>query len=38
MAFDYKKEYREFYQPAKSPGIIQIPEMNDIAAGGKGRP
>lgn len=24
MAFDYKKEYKEFYLPPKAPGIIEI--------------
>ena len=38
MAFDYKKEYREFYLPPKKPGIIEIPEMNFIAVSGKGNP
>ena len=28
MAFDYKKEYKEFYLPPKNPGFIEIPEMN----------
>ena len=38
MAFDYKKEYKEFYLPPKKPGIIDIPEMNYIAVRGKGNP
>jgi len=38
MAFDYKKEYKEFYMPKKKPGIIEIPEMNYIAVRGKGDP
>ena len=28
MAFDYKKEYKEFYMPKNKPGIIEIPKMN----------
>ena len=28
MAFDYKKEYKEFYMPKNKPGIIEIPQMN----------
>ena len=28
MAFDYKKEYKEFYLPPKKPGIVTIPPMN----------
>ena len=27
MAFDYKKEYKEFYMPPKKPGIVEVPEM-----------
>lgn len=38
MPFDYKKEYKEFYHPPKKPGIIDVPEMNYIAARGKGDP
>lgn len=38
MAFDYKKEYKEFYMPKKKPGIIEIPKMNYIAVKGKGNP
>ena len=38
MAFDYKKEYKEFYMPKNKPGIIEIPEMNYIAVRGKGNP
>ena len=38
MAFDYKKEYKEFYMPKESPQIITIPQMNYIAVRGKGNP
>ena len=38
MAFDYKKEYKEFYQPKSKPSIINIPKMNYIAIRGKGDP
>lgn len=38
MAFDYKKEYEEFYMPKKKPGIVEIPKMNYIAVRGKGNP
>lgn len=38
MPFDYKKEYKQFYQPPKKPGLIEIPEMNYIAVRGKGNP
>ena len=38
MAFDYKKEYKEFYLPPKTPGIITVPAMNFLAVRGKGDP
>ena len=38
MAFDYKKEYKEFYMPKNKPSIIEIPKMNYIAVRGKGDP
>lgn len=38
MAFDYKKEYKEFYLPPRKPGIVNVPEMNYIAVRGKGDP
>lgn len=38
MAFDYKKEYKEFYMPKSKPGIVEIPTMNYIAVRGKGDP
>lgn len=38
MAFDYKKEYKEFYLPKNRPEIIEIPAMNFIAVRGKGDP
>lgn len=38
MAFDYKKEYKEFYLPPNKPQIIDIPEMNFIAVRGRGNP
>ncbi len=38
MAFDYKKEYKEFYMPANKPSIIIVPKMNYIAVHGKGNP
>ncbi len=38
MAFDFKKEYKEFYMPKKKPGIIEVPTMNYIAVRGKGDP
>lgn len=38
MAFDYKKEYKEFYLPKSKPNIVTIPKMNYIAVRGKGNP
>ena len=38
MAFDYKKEYKEFYLPPKKPSLVTIPPMNFVAVQGKGDP
>ena len=38
MAFDYKKEYKEFYMPKSKPAIVKVPVMNYIAVRGKGNP
>ena len=38
MAFDYKKEYKEFYMPKDKPSIVTVPPMNYIAVRGKGDP
>ncbi len=38
MAFDYKKEYKEFYMPKNKPGIVEVPAMNYIAVRGRGNP
>ena len=38
MAFDFKKEYKEFYMPANKPGIVEVPKMNYVAVRGKGDP
>ena len=38
MAFDFKKEYKEFYLPKKKPEIVTIPKMNYIAVKGCGDP
>ncbi len=37
-AFDYKKEYKEFYLPKNKPAIVEIPKMNYIAVRGTGNP
>ena len=38
MAFDFKKEYKEFYMPKNKPGIVTVPPMNYIAVREKGDP
>ena len=38
MAFDFKKEYKEYYLPKNKPSIVDIPKMNYIAVRGKGNP
>ena len=38
MAFDFKKEYKEFYMPKNKPAIVNVPKANYIAVRGKGNP
>lgn len=38
MAFDFKKEYKEFYMPKNKPEIVTVPKANYIAIRGKGDP
>lgn len=38
MAFDFKKEYKEFYMPKSKPSIVTVPSMNYIAVRGTGDP
>ena len=38
MAFDFKKEYKEFYMPKNKPSVVTVPRMNYIAVRGKGDP
>lgn len=38
MAFDFKKEYREFYMPERKPAIVNVPRANYIAVRGAGDP
>lgn len=38
MAFDFKKEYKEFYLPKNKPSIVTVPKMNYIAVRGSGDP
>ena len=38
MAFDFKKEYKEFYLPKGAPQIVDVPEMRFVAVRGAGDP
>ena len=38
MAFDFKKEYKEFYMAKNKPEIVSVPSMNYIAVRGSGDP
>lgn len=38
MAFDFKKEYKEFYMPKSQPSIVELSKANYIAVRGKGDP
>lgn len=38
MAFDFKKEYKEFYLPKDTPSIVTVPSMNYLAVRGQGDP
>ncbi len=38
MAFDFKKEYREFYLPKNKPEIVTVPPASYIAVRGQGDP
>lgn len=38
MAFDFRKEYKDLYQPKKKPQIVTVPAMNFVAVRGKGNP
>ena len=38
MAFDFKKEYKEFYLPKNKPEIVTVPPANYIAVRGTGDP
>ena len=35
MAFDFKKEYKEFYMPKNKPAIVTVPKANYIAVRGR---
>ena len=38
MAFDFKKEYKEFYLPKNQPEIVTVPPMTYVAVRGQGDP
>ena len=38
MPFDFKKEYRDLYQPKTKPSIVQVPSMRFLAVEGVGDP
>jgi len=38
MAFDFKKEYKEFYLPKNQPGLVTVPPMQFLAVRGEGDP
>ena len=38
MAFDFKKEYKEFYLPPAKPTLVTVPPMNYLAVCGQGDP
>ena len=38
MAFDFKKEYKEFYLPKNKPEVVTVPPANYIAVRGSGDP
>lgn len=38
MAFDFKKEYKEFYLPPVTPTLVDVPPANYIAISGTGNP
>ena len=38
MAFDFKKEYKEFYLPKDKPSLIEVPPLSFLAVRGQGDP
>ena len=38
MPFDFKKEYRDLYQPKTKPSIVEVPAMRFLAVEGSGDP
>lgn len=38
MAFDFKKEYKEFYLPKRTPELVSVPPMTFVAVRDEGDP
>ena len=38
MAFDFKKEYKEFYLPKRTPELVSVPPMTFVAVRGEADP
>lgn len=38
MAFDYKKEFKDYYLPKTTPSLVHVPVMHYVAVDGKGNP
>ena len=38
MAFDFKKEYKDLYQPKGKPALVEVPPMRYLAVRGEGNP
>jgi len=38
MPFDFKKQFRDQYQPSRTPGIVSVPAMRYVAMRGRGNP
>lgn len=38
MAFDFKKEFKEFYLPPREPALVEVPPMSFVAVRGAGDP
>ena len=38
MAFDFKREFRELYQPKTKPSLVEVPAMTFAAVAGTGDP
>lgn len=38
MAYNFKKEQKQFYRPVKKPEIVEIPDMQYLAVRGEGNP